>query len=32
MLAAIVRHLPVLDEGRLVGIVSMKDLIGALGH
>ncbi|HTX62672.1 MAG TPA: CBS domain-containing protein [Acidimicrobiales bacterium] len=27
MLAAGVRHLPVLDEGELVGIVSMRDLL-----
>ncbi len=26
------RHLPVMDSGRLVGIVSMKDLLWALGE
>lgn len=30
MLAAGVRHLPVLDEGEVVGIVSMRDLVGVL--
>lgn len=29
MLAAGIRHLPVLDEGELVGIVSMRDLLRA---
>lgn len=32
MLSAGVRHLPVLDEGELVGIVSMRDLLGAGRH
>jgi len=27
MLAAGIRHLPVIDEGELVGIVSMRDLV-----
>ncbi len=31
MLAAGIRHLPVLDEGELVGIVSMRDLVAVLG-
>jgi CBS domain-containing protein len=30
MLAARIRHLPVLDEGELVGIVSIRDLAAAL--
>ena len=30
MLAAGVRHLPVIDEGEVVGIVSMRDLVAAL--
>ena len=30
MLAAEIRHLPVFDEGQLIGMVSMRDLIGAL--
>ncbi|HZD65414.1 MAG TPA: CBS domain-containing protein [Acidimicrobiales bacterium] len=30
MLAAGIRHLPVVDEGQLVGIVSIRDLAGAL--
>jgi CBS domain-containing protein len=29
MLVAGIRHLPVLEEGQLVGIVSMRDLVGA---
>ena len=32
MLAAGIRHLPVLDEGELVGIVSMRDLARHLGR
>ncbi len=32
MLTAGIRHLPVVDEGELVGIVSMRDLIAALVH
>src|SRR5579884_4162129 len=30
MLAAGIRHLPVVDDGELVGIVSMRDLAGHL--
>lgn len=30
MLAAGIRHLPVLEDGELIGIVSMRDLMGAL--
>ena len=32
MLAAGIRHLPVLDDGELVGIVSMRDLARYLGR
>lgn len=32
MLAAGIRHLPVLDDGELVGIVSMRDLARHLGR
>lgn len=32
MLAAGVRHLPILDEGELVGIVSIRDLLRAERH
>lgn len=32
MLAAGIRHLPVLDDGELVGIVSMRDLARRLGR
>jgi CBS domain-containing protein len=30
MLAAGIRHLPVIDEGELVGIISMRDLVEVL--
>jgi CBS domain-containing protein len=30
MLAAGIRHLPVYEEGDVVGIVSMRDLVGAM--